>query len=62
MMISVGLWIVPTVATVLAFWTAWIKQPSVQKYGVATPLAKGFFYALAFVLSLVSWLVWALIT
>jgi hypothetical protein len=58
MMISVGLWIVPTIATVLAFWTAWIKRNT----GYPATIYNVVRYATAVLVSVVSWLVWALIT
>lgn len=60
MTITIGSWVIPMFATILAFIGAFVFTPS-SKGGMLdfTPLALIFFLLLATIVSLISWLVWA---
>ncbi len=62
--ITIGWWLVPTVGTLSAFLCArfWSPQPRAGLAGSAGAFISLLLYCVAAILSLILWLVWAVLT
>lgn len=62
--ITFGYWLIPTFITVLAFVTAWWYSRPTPRYSrdYVGALIDLIFYGAATIVSLIAWLVWAVLT
>lgn len=59
--ISIGWWLLPLAATIMAFgWVHWIDRRSGPSYGA--DIGGFILVSLATIISLIAWLVWAVLT
>lgn len=63
--IEISWWIIPAVATVTAFawaWFEWNKQEPAGTMDIVGPVIFLLYFGLATIVSLIAWLVWALLS
>jgi hypothetical protein len=66
MTITIGLWVIPLIVTIISFVTASIRVQQVAKDAGAGSWGEGIliiaFHGLALIASLIAWLIWAVLT